>query len=198
MIKPVMKPANTGEPQRTIVNSSQIWSAEYKVRSKILPPLYHNNDLLKFFPILISSKVWNWIIWNHLSSGVSHPFSASLEIFHILVYHVDRTCDRASFWCLETYCWRWVFHGTPSTKPRKRSGLRATIKRRWLSYLPARIFAAAFSTGKILSFSSKPNHFQYRCWHLMSTTIMRYRFPAQRLATWPWIKRPSIRHPTTS
>ena len=75
------------------------------------------------------------------------------------------------------------------------------MSRRWLSYLPARIFSAAFATGNTLNFTPagvanfKPLFSIVFSATSSSTTIIReiFNFVVQRLATCPWIKRPSIR-----
>ena len=81
-----------------------------------------------------------------------------------------------------------VSSGTPaSTKPRKRSGYDATIKRALAIVFTSKDICCRFSTGKILSFTPggvaklQTSFFQYRVNTSSSTTIMRetFSFPAQ-------------------
>ena len=141
---------------------------------------------LKIFPFN-KLKSRNWIIWSHLS--VVSPFSV-LWKSSTASSTLDEPADK-QFLVFETYCQRWVFSTFLLPINQKRFWfIRATIKRRWLSYLPARI-SAAFSTGKMLGFTPggvakfQTTLFNIVVVNFVVTTIMRetFSFPAQRLAT---------------
>ena len=114
---------------------------------------------------------------------------------------MDRTC----FWCFETCCRHWQFQVAHLLQPNRGNGQVCVLQSKDVGY---RIFSkdigCSFSTGKILSFtpggvaSFNPLFSTSLLTTSLSTTMIRETLSLadQRFATCPWIKRPSIRHPT--
>ncbi len=118
------------------------------------------------------------------------PFSASLWKSSHPVYHVGRNCKiELSFWeslhIADVECFKC---GTPaSTKPRKRSGLRATIKRRATTVFTSKDICCCFLNWQDTASHPRCRKFQTFSISLLttssSTTITRetFIFQPQRL-----------------
>ena len=91
-----------------------------------------------------------------------------------------------------------------SMRRRSVSGFLARMNRRWASYLPAWMLAEAFASGSTESLTDAGQAILRTCFCMSSvaswssTTMKRETCLAlaQRLATWPWMRRKSMRTPT--
>ncbi len=95
------------------------------------------------------------------------PFSANLWKFYVFINNVNRTCDRIEFRCLRHVADIDSFKWTPAS-PNRGNGQACVLQSKdaYRIYQQA-IFAAALSTGKILSFTpggvASRCFFQHRC-----------------------------------